>query len=345
MLDPLPPDAEEPSDSVNTEAAPIGEQRATGYLINPHCKLDGATPIKRESKHFYIKLDALKDQISAWFKETSVKGSWSANAIQITQSWIDRGLRPRAITRDLTWGTPVPPVIPGYEGKCLYVWFEACMGYISITATHTTEWEKWWKNPSNVQLYQFMGKDNVSFHTIIFPGSQLGTGEDWTTVHHLSTTEYLNYEGGKFSKSKGVGVFGNSAKDTGVAPDVWRYYLISRRPEQGDTEFKWSEFIDANNSDLLKNLGNFVNRVLKFVVAKYDSGGVSSQYPPVARRSYIFLVVPEFQIDTHLQKHEDELNLLLKTYIAHLEAVKLRAGKFPSLSEPPSTKLTQSMLN
>lgn len=132
-------------------------------MIDPHCKLDGATPIKRESKHFYIKLDALRDQISGWFKQKSQEGAWSSNAIQITQSWIDRGLRPRAITRDLTWGTPVPPEVAGYEGKCLYVWFEACMGYISITATLTPDWEKWWKNPRDVKLYQFMGSESHPF--------------------------------------------------------------------------------------------------------------------------------------------------------------------------------------
>jgi methionyl-tRNA synthetase len=100
------------------------------------------------------------------------------------------------------------------------VWFDACIGYISITATYTPEWEKWWKNPGNVKLYQFMGKDNVPFHTVIFPGSQLGTGDAYTMLHHLSTTEFLNYEGDKFSKSRGIGVFGDQAKSTGVKSEV-----------------------------------------------------------------------------------------------------------------------------
>jgi methionyl-tRNA synthetase len=138
----------------------------------------------------------------------------------------------------------------------------------------TKDWEKWWKNPENVQLYQFMGKDNVPFHTVIFPGSQIGTGQKWTQLHHLSTTEYLNYEHGKFSKSRGIGVFGINAKDTGVPSDVWRYYLFSHRnkriltpdkyssklanstlgPETSDSEFEWPAFISDNNNELLKNV-------------------------------------------------------------------------------------------
>ena len=130
---------------------------------------------------------------------------------------------------DLKWGTKVP--LEGYDEKLLYVWFDACIGYVSITATYTEEWEKWWRNPEQVKLYQFMGKDNVPFHTVIFPGSQLGTGDKWTMPNHISTTEYLNYEHGKFSKSRGVGVFGTNAKETGIPFDVWRYHLLSHRPE------------------------------------------------------------------------------------------------------------------
>ncbi|KAK7532083.1 methionyl-tRNA synthetase [Phyllosticta citribraziliensis] len=313
LLDPLEPEPEAKAPTNADEPEPPGEVKATGFLINPRCKLDGAAPVKRETKHIYIRLDELKDKIIEWFNEASTEGKWSANCIHITQSWIDKGLKPRGITRDLKWGTAVP--LPGFEEKVMYVWFDACIGYVSITATYTDQWEKWWKNPDNVKLYQFMGKDNVQFHTIIFPGSQLGTGDNWTKVHHLSTTEYLNYEDTKFSKSKGIGVFGNNAKDTGIPSDVWRYYLLSRRPESGDAEFKWNEFIDANNNDLLKNLGNFVNRVVKFVAAKYDS------------------VVPDWTkySDEYLENYNKELNTLLQTYNNWLENVKLRAGLVSAL--------------
>ena len=188
-------------------------------LINPRCMIDNHTPIMRESTHTFLELDKLQPAIEEWSRKSAEEGLWSRNGRIITESWLKEGLRKRCITRDLSWGTPVP--LEGYDKKVLYVWFDACIGYVSITANYTKEWKKWWKAGSDVKLYQFMGKDNVPFHTVVFPGSQLGTNDgDWTMLHHLSTTEYLQYEGGKFSKSRGVGVFGNNAKDTGVPPSV-----------------------------------------------------------------------------------------------------------------------------
>lgn len=280
-------------------------------LKNPRCKLDGATPVPRETKHVFILLDRLQPAIADFVQESSSTGAWSQNGIDITNSWLKEGLRPRGITRDLKWGTAVP--LPGYDKKVLYVWFDACIGYVSITATYTDEWEKWWRDPENVKLYQFMGKDNVPFHTVIFPGSQLGTGDKWTKLHHLSTTDYLNYEGGKFSKSRGIGVFGTSAKETGVPSDVWRYYLLSHRPETSDSEFVWKSFIDANNNHLLKNLGNFVNRVSKFVAAPKNYAGKVPDYTKAAR-------------DPTFDGFRSRVSELLKQYIEELEAVKLRAG-------------------
>ncbi|PQE03701.1 hypothetical protein CJF30_00006426 [Rutstroemia sp. NJR-2017a BBW] len=221
------------------------------------------------------------------------------------------GLEGRSITRDLKWGTPIP--LPGYENKVLYVWFDACIGYPSITANYTKDWELWWRDPENVKLYQFMGKDNVPFHTVIFPGSQMGTGDKWTMLNHLSTTEYLNYENGKFSKSRGVGVFGDTAKETGVPPSVWRYYLLANRPETNDSQFEWTSFIQMNNSVLLANLGNFVNRVIKFVNAKCDG------------------VIPEFSADYKDESFDfpgwiNDVNGQLKEFIDDMEAVRIRAG-------------------
>jgi len=196
-------------------------------LKNPRCKLDNATPVPRDTKHVFILLDKLQAAVKEWSESSSAKGKWSENGIAITESWIKEGLKPRGITRDLKWGTAVP--LEGYDDKVMYVWFDACIGYVSITANYTSDWEKWWRDPDNVKLYQFLGKDNVPFHTVVFPSSQLGTGDKWTMLHHLSTTEYLNYERGKFSKSRNIGVFGNSAEKTGIPSDVWRYYLLSRR--------------------------------------------------------------------------------------------------------------------
>lgn len=281
-------------------------------LKNPRCKLDGATPIPRETKHVFILLDKLQEQVREWSEKSATDGAWSENSIAITKGWIREGLKPRGITRDLKWGTAVP--LPGYEEKVLYVWFDACIGYVSITAEYTKHWEKWWRDPDNVKLYQFMGKDNVPFHTVVFPSSQLGTGDKWTMLHHLSTTEYLNYEHGKFSKSRGVGVFGTSAKETGIASDVWRYFLLLRRPETSDTEFEWDAFIAANNNELVANFGNFVNRILKFVnSANYDSvipQAISSSANP--------------ELISGLERHKKAVNEKLKIYRDEFEAVHLK---------------------
>lgn len=278
-------------------------------LINPRCKLDGATPIPRETKHVFLLLDKLQPRVEEWAKKASEEGKWSQNGIGITESWLKEGLKPRGITRDLKWGTKVP--LEGYDEKVLYVWFDACIGYVSMTACYTDEWEKWWRNPEQVKLYQFMGKDNVPFHTVVFPSSQIGTSDKWTMLHHLSTTEYLNYEKGKFSKSRGVGVFGTNAKDTGIPSDVWRYYLLSHRPEASDSEFEWDSFIDSNNNVLLKNLGNFVNRIVKFVNSKIYNN-----------------VVPDYtkHSEPYFEEHKKEVNAALQQYIEELDGVKLKAA-------------------
>ncbi|PKC60057.1 methionyl-tRNA synthetase [Rhizophagus irregularis] len=276
-------------------------------LVNPRCKLEGSTPIMRESKHMFLDLDTLQKTVEDWVIKTSVEGKWSTNSKTITNSWLKEGLKPRCITRDLKWGTPVP--LEEMKEKVFYVWFDAPIGYLSITANYTPHWEKWWKNPDNVKLYQFMGKDNVPFHTVIFPSSLFGTGEDWTLLYHINTTEYLNYENTKFSKSRNIGVFGTDAKDTGINVSVWRYYLIASRPETNDSVFTWKEFIAYNNNELLANLGNFVNRVIKFSASKYNS------------------IVPEFSYDKIEEKEFIEnIDSLLKNYIETLENVKLRAG-------------------
>ncbi|EEB06121.1 cytoplasmic methionine-tRNA ligase Mrs1 [Schizosaccharomyces japonicus yFS275] len=281
-------------------------------LINPTCKLDKTTPVKRETRHIFLSLDKLQPQIQEWFQKSSKEGHWSNNGVAITDSWLKEGLRPRCITRDLKWGTPVP--LEEFKDKVLYVWFDATIGYISITANYTDEWKQWWKNPENVKLYQFMGKDNVPFHTVIFPGSLLGTDEKWTMLHHINTTDYLNYESGKFSKSRGIGVFGNNAKELGLSPSVWRYYLLASRPETSDTMFTWKEFITRHNSELLANIGNLVNRVVKFTTAKYN--GLVPYYLEDAS-------VGSGKLKTELVK---DVNAILRKYNTALEAVKLREG-------------------
>lgn len=245
-------------------------------LKEPKCSSCGEKPTLKSTAHLYIDLPKIKDRLEAWIAEASVKGFWANNAVQMTGAWIRDGLRERAITRDLKWGIPVPKA--GYEAKVFYVWFDAPIGYISITGClgedRGLDWKTfvadWWKNPEEVELFQFIGKDNIPFHTVIFPSSLLGTGEKWTMLHHMSSTEYLNYESGKFSKSKGIGVFGSDAMASGIGADVWRFYIFYNRPEKSDALFTWKDFQEKVNGELIGNLGNLVNRTLSFVTRYYD---------------------------------------------------------------------------
>ncbi|MBR1938180.1 MAG: methionine--tRNA ligase [Spirochaetales bacterium] len=237
-------------------------------LINPRCSVCGTRPVSKKTKHLYIDLPKALPIFKPWMEKASQEGFWAKNAIQLTNSWIRDGLKERCITRDLKWGIPVPK--EGYEDKVFYVWFDAPIGYISITSCATENWKYWWQDPENTELFQFIGKDNIPFHTVIFPISLLATGEKWTMLHHMSSTEYLNYEGGKFSKSRGVGVFGNDVQETGIPADCWRFYMFYNRPENGDVNFSWKEFQQLINGELIGNLSNLVNRTLTFVSRFYD---------------------------------------------------------------------------
>ena len=274
-------------------------------LKNPKCHTCGSTPEVRETKHLYIDLPAISKNLGAWMEKTSQEGKWSDNAINITRAWIRDGLNERAITRDLKWGIPVPK--QGYENKVFYVWFNAPIGYISITKQLANElvkagktsfdWKSWWipseseeaKNKAPVDLFQFIGKDNIPFHTVIFPCTLLGSGRDYTKLYHMSSTEYLNYEDGKFSKSLGVGVFGTDAIETGIPADAWRFYIFYNRPEKQDFQFTWKDFMEKMNSELIGNLGNLVNRTLMFINKYYDG------------------VIPQASVDEELWKQVKEL--------------------------------------
>lgn len=244
-------------------------------LVNPRCSTCGGVPHPKKTKHLYINLPAIVPLYEKWMAEASVRGKWSNNAIRMTKSWLRDGLKQRAITRDLSWGIKVPRA--GYEHKVFYVWFDAPIGYISLTekwaALNGCDWKDWWYNNDDVQLFQFIGKDNIPFHTVIFPSTLLGSGEPWTKLYHMSSTEYLNYETGKFSKSKGIGVFGTDAQESGIPADVWRFYIFYNRPEKSDTTFTWNDFQDKVNSELIGNLCNLVNRSLSFVL-RYCNGNI-----------------------------------------------------------------------
>lgn len=276
-------------------------------LIRPRCKVCGTAPVSRQSKQFFLDLPKVEPKLKEWIE--SVEMGWTPNARVITRAWIKEGLKPRCITRDLKWGIPVP--VEGFEDKVFYVWFDAPIGYMSITAKYTKEWRNWWQpKDSNVKidLYQFMAKDNVPFHSVMFPATLIGINAGYTLVSHIMATEYLNYEDGKFSKSRGVGVFGNDAQDTGISPDIWRFYLASARPEGQDSAFSWNDLGTRNNSELLNNFGNFVNRALVFLEKNFNS------------------TIPEIELT------EDDLILLalinreLKGYVHSMEKAKFRDG-------------------
>lgn len=239
-------------------------------LKEPKCKVCRQTPIVKGSKHLFLDLPKLEPEIRKWYEETISKEPcyWTNVAKSIANSWFREGLKPRCITRDLKWGIKVP--LEGYENKVFYVWFDAPIGYLSITGSLTDNWQDWWKNPSQVELFQFMAKDNVPFHSIIMPGVQLATKDSFTMVNHLIGVEYLNYEDDKFSKSRGVGVFGNDAQSTGIDSDIWRFYLVFVRPETADSSFNWEDLMAKNNTELLNNLGNFLNRALTFLYNNFD---------------------------------------------------------------------------
>ncbi len=233
-------------------------------LINPKCKFCGSKPVEKTTKHLYIDLPKLEPQIKNFFNK---RGNWSENAVKQTNAFLKQGLKPRPITRDLKWGIPVP--LEEYKNKVFYVWFDAPIGYISITA-EKTDYKEWWQNP-NTELTQFMGKDNIVFHSILFPAMLLGTKKNWVLVKNLNVNEYLNYENKKFSKSKKIGVFGDEAMQTNIPADVWRYYLLANRPESNDFVFEWKDFQERLNNELVANLGNFINRTLTFIKNNFNS--------------------------------------------------------------------------
>ncbi len=239
-------------------------------LINPRCKICGNTPVLKKSKHLFLNLEKLQPEIENFFNER--KSNWSENAVTTTETWLKNGLKNRSITRDLKWGIPVPK--KGYENKVFYSWFDAPIGYIGITKENRKDWYEWWHDDENTELIQFMGKDNIPFHTILFPAFLIGTKDNYTLLHRLSVNEYLNYNNEKFSKSASIGFNGLDAvklSKYGITADIWRYYLMINRPEKSDTSFNWDDFFLKLNTELVGNLGNLIYRAVSFINNFYDS--------------------------------------------------------------------------
>lgn len=242
-------------------------------LINPRSTVSGSTNLEvRETKHLFLNLPKIEGKLTEWLK--TKEAFWPDVAYSIAKKWVKEGLQPRCITRDLKWGFPVNK--PGFEGKVFYVWFDAPIGYIGITKQWADEkpternWKDWWLDAKDVNYVEFMGKDNVPYHSITFPATLLGTGENWTKVDYLKGFSYLTYEGGKFSKSEHRGIFAEDAVRE-FPIDYWRYWLMANAPEATDSSFSFESFVATINKDLNGVLGNFAQRVMKMTASKLGS--------------------------------------------------------------------------
>ena len=287
-------------------------------LLDARSKISGATNLEvRETNHLYLKQSLKKDDLDEWI---SKKTHWPLLTTSIAKKWLHDGdgLRDRGITRDLNWGVPVCKIIDdkpvawaGMEGKVFYVWFDAPIAYIAATA-EAGDWQRWWRTDmgaGDVNYVQFMGKDNVPFHTLSFPACLMGSGEDWKQVDYIKAFNYLNFNGGQFSTSKGRGVFMDDARDTGIPSDCWRWWLMSNVPEGNDSEFTWESFQQTVNKDLSDVLGNFVSRTTKFCNSKWGA------------------VVPEGGDDRYWGEEVGvvtDLSKLIKSYEEYMVKMELR---------------------
>ena len=244
-------------------------------LINPRSELSGSTDIEvRDSEHLFLKQSQFTDRLRTWID--TKKDEWPTLVTSIAYKWLDEGLQDRGITRDLTWGIPVPDDIADgrLKGKVFYVWFDAPIEYIGATWEWADAqgkgdaWRSWWYGADDVRYVEFMGKDNVPFHTVGFPVTILGSGEPWKLVDELKGFNYINYEGGKFSTSGKRGVFMDAALEI-LPADYWRYYLMANAPEGSDSNFTWQHFAGVVNKDLADVLGNFVNRITRFTASRF----------------------------------------------------------------------------
>ena len=245
-------------------------------LINPRSALSGSPEIEvRDSAHLFLKQSQFADRLREWID--TKKNVWPQLVTSIAYKWLDEGLQDRGITRDLQWGIPVPDDIGEgrLKGKVFYVWFDAPIEYIAATwewadaGGFGDAWRSWWYDAKDVRYVEFMGKDNVPFHTVGFPVTILGSGEPWKLVDDLKGFNYLNYEGGKFSTSGKRGVFMDTALEI-LPADYWRYYLMANAPESSDSNFTWSHFAGVVNKDLADVLGNFLNRLTRFTASRFD---------------------------------------------------------------------------
>ena len=247
-----------------------GTSLAATDLIDPHSAITGSVPVLRETRHWYLPLDRWQDKLEKWILDGHKE--WKTNVYGQCKSWLDMGLQPRAVSRDLSWGVPVP--VEGAEGKVLYVWFDAPIGYISNTKELLPDsWEKYWKDPET-RVINFIGKDNIVFHCIVFPAMLMAYGDNYQLPDNVPANEFLNLEGDKISTSRNWAVWLHEyLVDFPGKQDVLRYVLTANAPETKDNDFTWRDFQARNNNELVAILGNFVNRAI-VLTHKYFNGKV-----------------------------------------------------------------------
>jgi methionyl-tRNA synthetase len=254
-----------------------GRLLETTFLIEPHCVICGNTPTVKTTRHWYIDLSKFAEPLTKFLQENK---QISSNAKNFSLNWIKEGLKPRAVTRDVEWGIPAP--FPGAEGKTIYVWVDAVLGYVSATIEYCRrigkpeKWREFWFNKTAKTLY-FVGKDNIPFHTIILPALLLASGEDYNLPWNVSATEFLQFKGEKASKSLRIGIWIDEALEL-FPVDYWRFFLIATRPESKDSNFSWDSFVEKINADLNDTFGNFIHRTLTFINSQF-----SGEIPKPAR--------------------------------------------------------------
>ena len=245
-----------------------GRLLETTALVEPYCVICKNTPTVKTTRHWFIDLSRLSDKLSEYLRSNM---RLQANAKNFSLNWIKEGLKPRAVTRDVEWGIPAP--FPGAEGKTIYVWVDAVLGYVSATIEACRrmgvpeKWREFWFNKEAKTLY-FVGKDNIPFHTIILPALLLASGEDYNLPWNVSATEFLQFKGEKASKSQRIGIWIDEALEM-FPVDDWRFFLMATRPESKDTNFSWDFFLEKINADLNDTCGNFIHRTLTFVNSKF----------------------------------------------------------------------------
>jgi methionyl-tRNA synthetase len=239
-------------------------------LMNVRCKICGGTPVKQKTEHLFFALHTFEPKLLAWLAE---KNYWKANVLKFTNNWLQNGLHDRAITRDINWGIKVP--VFGFEHKRIYVWFDAVIGYLSASKEWSKKqhqpggWEAWWRNPE-VKHYYFLAKDNIPFHSIIWPSILMGYDESLNLPFDIPANEYLTLKGEQFSKSRGIGIWVPEIIRRFDA-DVIRYYLSINMPENKDTDWQWNDFVAKNNDELVGTYGNFIHRVVTFTCKNFGS--------------------------------------------------------------------------